>query len=101
VELLIFIIAVCVVAFLAKRFGYDSRDSAWSTEAELGAHGVTWEPDGALPLDFDSPESRDVQGTDFFRASAACVRGPRAGTGGKRPRVNELTAMFSRCGGFK
>jgi hypothetical protein len=64
VELLIFVIALCIVAFLATRFGYDSRDSAWSKEAELGDHGVTWEHDG-LPLDFDKPEACDMQGTDF------------------------------------
>jgi hypothetical protein len=65
VELLIFVIALCIVAFLATRFGYDSRASAWSKEAELGAHGVTWESDGGLPLDLDSPEGCDLQGTDF------------------------------------
>ena len=63
-ELLIFIVALSALAFLATRFGYDSRASAWSTEAELGAHLLTWEH-GEVPLDRDAPEARDVQDTDF------------------------------------
>jgi hypothetical protein len=63
VELLIFVIALCAVAFRATRFGYDSRASAWSKEAELGAHGVTWEH-GGRPLDLDRQEACDVRGTD-------------------------------------
>jgi hypothetical protein len=38
-ELLIFVIGLCIVACLAARFGYDSRTSGWSREAEIGAHG--------------------------------------------------------------
>jgi len=65
VELLIFfVVALGAIGFLATRFGYDSRDSAWSKEAEIGAHGVTWEPGGGLPTHLHRPEIHDTRGTD-------------------------------------
>jgi len=61
VELLIFVIALCALAFLATRFGYDSRASAWSKEAEISSRGVTWELHGLPPGDLDSAETVNLQ----------------------------------------
>jgi hypothetical protein len=64
VELLIFFIGLCALAFLATRFGYDSRSSAWSKEAEMGTYGMTWAPHDGAPLDLDSRETADMRDTD-------------------------------------
>jgi hypothetical protein len=40
-ELLIFVLVVCAVAGLALRFGYDSRETAYSKEVVLGRLGVS------------------------------------------------------------
>jgi hypothetical protein len=44
-ELLIFVLVVCAVAGLALRFGYDSRETAYSSKEEvlsrLGVSGIS------------------------------------------------------------
>jgi hypothetical protein len=101
VELLIFVIALCALAFLATRFGYDSRASAWSKEAEMGAHGVTWAPHCGMPLELDSRETADMRDTEFSGPSRHKL-GERPGElVGGRPKVTESGAIFSRGGGCK
>jgi hypothetical protein len=42
-ELLIFVAGVCILAALAMRFGYDSRETADSKEEEWANHGMRME----------------------------------------------------------
>jgi hypothetical protein len=42
-EFVIFIAALCALAFLAMRYGYDSRDLPYSEEQRLARFGMTWE----------------------------------------------------------
>ena len=58
--LLIIGVALCALAWLATRFGFDSRPSAWSKEAELSAHGVSWEMYGGRPVELASSEFVDL-----------------------------------------
>ena len=50
-ELLIFIIALCVGGFLARRFGCDSRAPAESKEEDLAGFGMRWELADTAPRD--------------------------------------------------
>jgi hypothetical protein len=48
-ELLLFVIGLCVLGFLALRFGYDSRSVApYSKEEDLARLGVSWELQAAV-----------------------------------------------------
>jgi hypothetical protein len=42
-ELLVFVIGLCVLGYLATRFGYDSRAVPYSKEEDLARLGVIWE----------------------------------------------------------
>jgi hypothetical protein len=42
-DLLIFIAVLCALAFLAMRYGYDSRDVPYSEEERLARYGMVWE----------------------------------------------------------
>jgi hypothetical protein len=46
-ELLVIVLALCVLGLLASRYGYDSRDGLRSHEEEAAVTGMTWE---ARPL---------------------------------------------------
>jgi hypothetical protein len=50
-ELLMFVVALCVGGFLARRFGYDSRATAESKEEDLAGFGMRWEPADTAPRD--------------------------------------------------
>jgi predicted phage tail protein len=41
-ELLIIVIALCLLGLLANRFGHDSRERLRSAEERLSAHGFSW-----------------------------------------------------------
>jgi hypothetical protein len=41
-ELLVIVVALCVLGLLAAHFGYDSRDGLRSREEEAAAAGMTW-----------------------------------------------------------
>jgi hypothetical protein len=41
-ELLVFVVALCVLSVLALRFGHDSRPAISSKEAGFAALGYTW-----------------------------------------------------------
>jgi hypothetical protein len=42
-DVIVIVALLCVVAFLAVRFGHDSRETAHSKEEQLAALGVVWE----------------------------------------------------------
>src|SRR5471030_2298346 len=96
--MLIFVMALCIVAFLARRFGYDSRASAWSKEAEIGAHGVTWEPHAGCHSSWTAEQPLTYEALTFPSHHGG-VRRARKGTGGERRKVTESGAMVSRSGG--
>ena len=52
-ELLIVVIALCLLGLLANRYGHDSRDRFSSDEERLSAQGFAWgsqaEPHAAAP----------------------------------------------------
>jgi hypothetical protein len=41
-ELLIFVLAVCLLGVLANRYGHDSRDRLRSAEERFSADGLDW-----------------------------------------------------------
>jgi hypothetical protein len=43
-ELLVIVLALCVLGLLAARYGCDSRAGLRSHEEEYAATGVTWDP---------------------------------------------------------
>jgi len=49
-ELLFSVIVLIVLAFLAVRYGYDSRGVIQSKEHELACFGMAWPDDVPLPL---------------------------------------------------
>src|ERR671939_323174 len=42
-ELLLFVLVVCVIGILATRFGYDSRAVPYSSEHQFARYGMVWE----------------------------------------------------------
>jgi hypothetical protein len=47
--LLLIVLFLVLLAFLAEKFGYDSRGTMQSKEAELASFGMEW-PGAALPM---------------------------------------------------
>ena len=50
-ELIVFVIALCILAVLAQRFGHDSRMPADSKEQTLAELGLRLEVQSGAPLD--------------------------------------------------
>lgn len=45
-ELLVIVLALCILDLLAVRYGYDSRIQLRSREEDAAAAGMTWEAPG-------------------------------------------------------
>lgn len=60
-ELLAIVLFCLVVAILAPRFGYDSRERMQSNEEQLACYGLTW--GAALPRSLRQPRGGGLRHT--------------------------------------